>query len=771
MPTLTLTLSGQPVDLPADAAVALSYRVNDLRNLDGREAAFSETFTLPLTARNVAVLGVPHALDSLTSAPYVQLPAVLTSPGGVVLLRGFALLESAGDGYEVILTNAIGSLFVQVGERTLRELDLEEYGHAFTFDSVRAAESHDYTKGYTYALADDGRLTRRTAEKGILFYELRSAVYYHAVLCAIVKQALPGWGLAGSLLEEETYQLAALPQATAYPQVSANTLLYTRASATLFEPVTYSGRGPQGQQLTAPQFTVEDDPGGNLFAGAYFTTPNYYCDLTVKVRLRAQVRRVPGSNITYVTSNALIRDTRFEQAPVILDKGQIAVGQSGVFGFQEFFNHPVTDTFSAPSYTEFTIKLTRLDPRTQLALLVPLFVNVETKLLLGSGVTWQVEPRAYPGSPVGLAGSLPDISQVDFLRMVFNQFNTIVQSDEVTRRVQFDLFNDLERNRRRAVDWTDKLDLTTRPKLTYRLGDYAQRNALAYDAPPEAYATLGSLAPVPTASADLPVQNETLPATAEAYTAPVFLPQVNASLGGPFALAWLPFFEVPTDFKSIPERWDAVKTYGDSEQLVVYGDTVWKGRALVAGTVPGRSRAQQDGEWLRQEYDVANEELNTVVLLSPLNAPAVLQVPVYDDAPSASKFLATRRLLREGLEFDALLKGYYQSLMQVLKRVQLLSVDVRLNALDIAQLDFTLPIKLNLPHVQGYGQLRCLAYLNEIEQYQPGLPSSVTCTLLVLGLAVPSLAPSVPMPLLRAFATEDAAYYALTEQEQYLLVE
>ena len=74
---LTLTLDGQPVDLPTDAAVALSYRSSDLRRLDSREAAFSETFALPLTATNARVLGTPHALSSQASSPYRRMPAVL----------------------------------------------------------------------------------------------------------------------------------------------------------------------------------------------------------------------------------------------------------------------------------------------------------------------------------------------------------------------------------------------------------------------------------------------------------------------------------------------------------------------------------------------------------------------------------------------------------------------------------------------------------------------------------------------------------------------
>lgn len=773
MPQLTLTLNGQSVDLPADAEVALSYRANDLRSIDSREAAFSETFTLPLTARNRRALQQAHALDSYTDLPYKLLPAEL-SMGGTPLLEGFAVLEQSAEGFDVTLTDALGGLFAMVGNRRLRELNLSAYDHVLTLAATQAAEYQDYTQGYATVLADDGRLTLRDAQNGILYYETRLAVYYHTVLQAILQQALPGWQLSGSLLAEDVYQRAVLPQATAYRQLPPAVVANAQASGTNTAVHTYSGLGPQGQELVALQFPAETDPGGNFFAGTYFTSPPFTIDLTVRVRLRTSVRRVPGSNITAVVGNVLLRDAAHEQEPVPLDKGQPALYQSGLLAYKQFFAHEVNDTFSAPAYTEYTIQLERLAPSTKLCLLLPRFVNVETQLLPGSNVAWQVGPRAYPGSPVGLAGSLPDLTQAEFLRLLFNQFNIISQPDALFKRMRFDLFNDLELNRAKAVDWTAKIDWQQRPRLQYTFGEYAQQNTLAYDAPPTQYEQLGSLDPIPAGSAALPVVNATLPQQAEAYTAPVFLPQLNAALNGPYALLWLPFFEQPTDLKALPERWDPNKTYGDSETPVVYADGLWKGRALVVGTVPGSSRINSDGNWLPVAYELPNDELPTCALISPLAGFLGLSVPVYEDAPATGRYDASRRLDRVGLEFRDLLPAYYPGLTQCLARVQVLTLDVRLTAFDLANLDFTVPVRFTALHANGYGKLQGLAYLNEVSQYKPGLAAATSVTLLVLGLPVPGLAPPVPMPLPgsgSAFITEAADAFLLTEDGYYILLE
>ena len=52
------------------------------------------------------------------------------------------------------------------------------------------------------------------------------AAYYHAVLSAIVADALPGYRLTGTLLTDPRYQAAALPRATPTPRLPKTTRSY-----------------------------------------------------------------------------------------------------------------------------------------------------------------------------------------------------------------------------------------------------------------------------------------------------------------------------------------------------------------------------------------------------------------------------------------------------------------------------------------------------------------------------------------------------------------
>jgi hypothetical protein len=758
MPYLTLTLSGQPVDLPADAQVALSYRVNDLRSLDSREAAFSETFTLPNTAQVRAVLGNPHSLDSLTSAPYQLLPAILRSPGGVVLLDGFAILESSGEGFDVTLTDAIGSLFSQVGDRKLRELDLSKWDHILNYASVQDAQNNGYTEGYTYPIADTGILVNRNPEHGVSYSELPVATYVHAVLQGIVSQALPGYRLTGTLLEETLYRFLAVPQATPRLQMRTSYLAPFKLRAFLDLERTYT---LETDPATKIQFTKIQQ--GQLFGGTLYQPPPH--PITYKAELKVPVRFESSLGVGGVSfvSLVLLADDGTGSPPTMV--AGVAVTKQG----------DSTATFSVDNI------FVQGSDTTTLYLAISWGNGVgpaSLTLRKGGSLALTPQPRTYPGAPVHLDACLPDKSQADFLKLVFNQFNIIAQADSAFKTVRFDLFNDLERNRRRAVNWTSKLDFTARPRLEYRLDDYAQRNLLSYAEAPDAYTEELLLPPAPfdaepRGEATLPVINATIAEEREAYTADAFLVHDHDTLTKSQPLPWLPFFEAKDTLTAPVRPYDPDIDYVVTTGYVLYQGRYWFPRK--GGTSGQSSKPPRLGEdWLLVEDAVIveplNSDLNTVAVIA-LYDPAVTPVVVMGEG-EAERFVPTATLVREGLTFSDLLENYYPGLTKALARVQLLTVDARLNALDIADLDFTIPVQVGPVDIPGYGRLAAVCYLNNIDQYQPGNPGAVEVELLVLGLPVPGLAPAVPMPLpTQAFITEDAAAYLLTEAGYYLLLE
>jgi hypothetical protein len=780
MPYLSLTLSGQPVDLPADAAVALSYRANDLRNLDGREAAFSETFTLPLTARNVAVLGAPHSLDSLTNAPYVQLPAVLTSPGGVVLLRGFALLEAAGDGYEVTLTDALGSLFAQVGERQLRELDLSAYDHVLSYENVRDASANG--SGYTYGLADIGYLAPRPLDERVLYWEQALCVFALTILQAIVAEALPGYRVRGTLLAEQDFQSLLFPQSTPSPQLREGRLKELRVVAAVVARQVYVGTANSqffGLPLQFPQL-LSGDP--QLFAdGLHYQTPAYTADLSVKLTLRfrlddgagplGSVAPLPTIHVVSVDAQGndnfrtevTVQDLKLEQEVVIEA------------------NLPV---FEAPNV--------------RLKVVVVLRQGLSFILLPGSQVEFTHGSRTYPGAHVHLDATLPDFSQADYLRLLANRYNLVFEADPITKVIYCNLFNDLEKRRKQAVDWTDKIDYAQRPRVEFKLEGYAQLNTFVHEEAPEQYEASGPFLVGGPAEAigtgELLVPNTTLPAKAEAYAAPVFLPRQREVLGRGPAL-WLPFWKLYADddlsklnpVTPMPVPWhDDPNIPYFAGGSVLHNGRMWLPE-LSEGTGGDASYFVKPGNApTLNEVDIQTSDGRTVrrlgwrltdtVLHDTLNTWALLDrsaagMVVYDQSPGIGSYQSRNSLTAVGLSFAQALTTYHKGTQAILQRLQLLTLGLRLNALDISGLEYTRPIALRVAHWPGYGKLTELFYLNNIDQYQPGLSNTVNVELIALGLSVPGLAPPVPLPVQRAFVTESADFYALTEAGQYLLVE
>ncbi|QIX61855.1 hypothetical protein HER32_11950 [Hymenobacter sp. BT18] len=723
---LTLFLDSQRVDLPDDASLALSYQASDLGSFASREASLSESFTLPLTNRNLRVLGLPHVLDSGTDTPYRMLPALLLE-NDVQLLEGIAILESAGEGYEVTLTSQEGALFSLVKDRGLRELDLSAYDHSLTFAQVQASGTHDPERGYLYPLYDDGRLTQRTTHLNggntIHFSELNPAVYSAVVLRQLVRETLGSdWTMNGTLLSDWRFIRHVLPCATPGPH---HRPAYTDArKASAFKNSPQSNRAPEHGYVDPVVFFQDEvvDPGNVLiqlpFVATNYQLPGEYSDVRVQVSM---VLRIEAPNFNEKKSTApkvtarVISDYELGEEQTVLEGwGYLP----GIF----IYRNVVLDT-----------TLSRLPPNGTVA--VQLFIQDGLLVTVqpGAQVVFSLLPRAYPEGPVHLDASLPDISQGEFLQLLAVQFGALFQCDMATRTVRLDLLQDVDQRRAQARDWTYKLDLSRRPRLSYRLGDYAQRTTLAYaDSPGET-----SLTDQYTGEGALLIPDATLERTTEGYTAPVALPLLRQALRQTTALAYTGQFasEIGRLLWVPGVLWEpGGYTFYKNRYYKAIRFMVWE-----PGTPPPDDEGGPVWELVSESVvHGSGQDSPTVALVTDL--PSLGDILVGEGVEGFG-FLPATTITPVGLDFAAdLLPAYYPMLQRMLGRVQVLEVDVRLNAVDIAGLDFSYPILLNLPHIPGYGALQGYFYLNLIDQYNPGGTAPVACTLVSLnsGLFIPA---------------------------------
>jgi hypothetical protein len=155
---MELKINGQEVDLPPDAAFAVTIQSNDITKPDTVQSSYSNSLTLPFTERNHKVLGNANEVTSLTTVPYQKLEADVLQDGVEVMPRPKAYLLQASEGYEVDIFSGTVDLMERLGDKSIRDLDLSHLNHLWDNTQVKAGmnPARTHTSGYVYDLINRG---------------------------------------------------------------------------------------------------------------------------------------------------------------------------------------------------------------------------------------------------------------------------------------------------------------------------------------------------------------------------------------------------------------------------------------------------------------------------------------------------------------------------------------------------------------------------------------------------------------------------------------
>lgn len=132
-----LYLNDQLCDLSDFTLIAVTKQVNDLGELQNRNGNFTNTFKLPLTQRNIAIIGQANVVTSNSDIPYKKLTARYVQNGIDIVANGQAYIDSVDDFINVFVTSGNASLSEMIGDLTVGDL---YDGETFTFDFATASE-------------------------------------------------------------------------------------------------------------------------------------------------------------------------------------------------------------------------------------------------------------------------------------------------------------------------------------------------------------------------------------------------------------------------------------------------------------------------------------------------------------------------------------------------------------------------------------------------------------------------------------------------------
>lgn len=166
--------------------INLTLQVDDVRNIENKNASYSKDFNLPATKNNNKFFEHYYNVDryNLNFNPYKNVKAFLYSED-VLVLEGFLRLvnvveKSTEITYNVVLFNDVANIIETLADSTIRNLDFSDIAHPITADNIansQTATGVTLTAGGTsivpfYPLINNGLIANNSAgEIDVMPYE------------------------------------------------------------------------------------------------------------------------------------------------------------------------------------------------------------------------------------------------------------------------------------------------------------------------------------------------------------------------------------------------------------------------------------------------------------------------------------------------------------------------------------------------------------------------------------------------------------------------
>ena len=156
------------LDTYGNENVALTFQVDDVRNIANKNATYSKDFNLPATSRNNRFFEHYYDLDryNLDFNAYESFRCELYIDG-INVLEGYIKLlgtleKQTEISYRVVIFNDVANLIDSLGDANIENLDLSELEHTFVYNTIVASWFGTDQLGnevpYTYGLVNSGNM-------------------------------------------------------------------------------------------------------------------------------------------------------------------------------------------------------------------------------------------------------------------------------------------------------------------------------------------------------------------------------------------------------------------------------------------------------------------------------------------------------------------------------------------------------------------------------------------------------------------------------------
>jgi hypothetical protein len=639
-----LYIEDELIDLIGDEKIQTDYAIAEIGNFSTRQGFRGINFDIPKTANNKAILENSDIVNNTTLRPYRRLKARVYVDGIDQNIR-FADIESIQDNFNIRLYGGNASFFDAIKNKQLRELSyLPSLNHEFNLTNVY--DSRDNTDGYVYPLID----WNADSPNNIMNNTSKTFDVRYCYPCLFVDEMLDnicldaGYTLVNNLLNDINYQKADLimPIISSNPNQINSTSIFSGSNTSVFN------KDKTTFYLTYNNITFDNTSGEqldtetNTFTSDGALTGEPLDPFTTTL----EYYEIPFDGEYQLTFN------------IQGIKNAAGVTAGVIYKLNGTVLEEIAKSDNATSVTSFDLPLTYQAEFSAGDKVGCIVISLEG-IVVSPPVT--IQNSRYDIKSLDLSIKFgrellfeyleSKIKQSDLLRAYLQMFCLLINVNEDTKTVYINKFNDISNNIGLALDWSLKLDYTDNEQLEFELDKYAQSNTLTYKEDDSIDPTF-----IQGSNGTINIDDETLDSEEEFVELPFAATEMDSRLQA-FVIPKIKIFRTNDD--SPPETKPTDKV--EPRILFLNRET----------TVP--SVIYSDG----------TSTLTTNV-----------------DLPLPWFMLAGKEV---NLGFaNNLIPLYYGGLQSVLTRTKIVTENIRLNALDIQQLDFLKPIYLDKHNAYFY---------------------------------------------------------------------
>ena len=468
-----LFVEGIEADTLGDIDVEFTFSVADVSDIERRNTSYSKTLTLPSTAKNQQLFG--NIFDISVSNDYIvgdvnigqnfnpakQAQAQIFLDNVKIfdgVLRMMKINSKSGDiVYEVNMFGRLRDILHELGDKTLADLDFDDYDHVWNRTNIEASWSRtdwvDGAQNYVYPLVDYGYSTDGNVTFPITNF--KPAVFVSEILKRIFAEA--NFQVTAPIFSSVYFRKLLLITAEKTITKESTTLLHQTPVLYQQEVTTDASfsRLLNFSSTLASGFTIQNS--GTRFR--WNKTQNLNTGLTLNLRLSFESLQAFTENVWTISVLKNGSEILYSARNVNF----ISVGQ--------FYLWDVEITggidLAFDDYFEIRLKGEIAGSGTNTQLQTEVVVAPIGSFKIGNTVPVAVELEQ--GDTMKIEYTLPkSLKQRDFLKSIISMYNLYVTQDRLrTNVLEIIPYNEFYRTfKDQALDWSDKLDQSKEISIT-----------------------------------------------------------------------------------------------------------------------------------------------------------------------------------------------------------------------------------------------------------------------------------------------------------------